>query len=470
MAAARPADRLRRRRRESEAVTAPSAAAPAPGSGVARSIWPRIRRFGALRLVLLVVAVLAFGYLVLARNGRFAEGTAWQVPLVLELLLLSLAWRTISARTVMTFFFIGFGPIFLATVVSQALLAATPLHGWLEDRSFDLARSNFGSLGSIDANVWAPISEELWKVVPLLVLVRWGRSHLKTQGSPRSTSPSSQAPRARAWAWPRTCSSSAASPVHAGQPAARARRRRRVRGLRREPTQPGSLPMFDFDISYQGVVGIFDPSVEELQLGAIWPGHGVLPLAFGLALGLALLWRRRAGILVYALPAFFLLWAIWDHFVANWYSFARCDRADAPTLCGLAHLDGTGAAFPVVAIGLWVVGSLVTRRLIARHRAADPAFAASRVRFSPALYRQTGATWPLSFARDVLRYWRMRTRLAIGWAGLEAIPSGRRGATADALLPVRVEALALAARLRNERLPPLPEAAQERLTAALGRV
>jgi hypothetical protein len=449
-------------------VTAPSATAPTPG--FARRAWPRIRRFGALRLVLLVVAVLAFGYLVLARNGRFAEGTAWQVPLVLELLLLSIAWRTISARTVMTFFFVGFGPIFFAMVASQVLLTASPLHGWFEDLSLGFAKSNFGSLGPIEANVWAPITEELWKIVPLLVLLRWGRSHLKAQGSPLDFALLAGATGAGmgmaedlfqlggiAWTVP-------ASPLLGlGVGAAYV-------GLVVNPLNRGQLPVFDFDLSYQGLVGIFDPSVEELQLGAIWPGHGVLPLAFGLALGLALLWRRRYGILVYALPAVVLVWAIWDHFVANWYSFARCDRADAPTLCGLAHLDGTGAAFPLAAIALWVVGSLVTRRLVAGHRAADPAFATGRVRFSTALYRQTGATWPLSFARDVLRYWRMRTRLAIGWANLAGAPADRRGEAADALAPVRIEALALAARLRNEPLPPLPEASQQRITRALGRI
>jgi hypothetical protein len=306
--------------------------------------------------------------------------------------------------------------------------------------------------------------------VPLLVLLRWGRSHLKAQGSPLDFALLAGATGAGmgmaedlfqlggiAWTVP-------ASPLLGlGVGAAYV-------GLVVNPLNRGQLPVFDFDLSYQGLVGIFDPSVEELQLGAIWPGHGVLPLAFGLALGLALLWRRRYGILVYALPAVVLVWAIWDHFVANWYSFARCDRADAPTLCGLAHLDGTGAAFPLAAIALWVVGSLVTRRLVAGHRAADPAFATGRVRFSTALYRQTGATWPLSFARDVLRYWRMRTRLAIGWANLAGAPADRRGEAADALAPVRIEALALAARLRNEPLPPLPEASQQRITRALGRI
>lgn len=449
-------------------MSAPSTAAPKPS--LARRAWPRIRRFGALRLVLLVVALLAFGYLVLAKNGRFAEGTAWQVPLVLELLLLSIAWRTISARTVMTFFFVGFGPIFFAMVASQVLLTASPLQGWFEDRSFDLARSNFGTLGPIEANIWAPITEELWKVVPLLVLLRWGRSHLRAQGSPLDFALLAGATGAGmgmaedlfqlggiAWAVP-------ASPLLGlGVGAAYV-------GLVVNPLNRGQLPVFDFDLSYQGLVGIFDPSVEELQLGAIWPGHGVLPLAFGLALGLAILWRRRYGILVYALPAFFLLWSIWDHFVANWYSFARCERADAPTLCSLAHLDGTGAAFPLAAIALWVVATLVTRRLIARHRAADPAFATGRTRFSSALYRRTGATWPLAFTRDVLRYWRMRTRLAMGWASLELAPADRRSTAADSLAPVRIEALALAARLRNEPMPPLPEVSQQRVARALGRI
>jgi hypothetical protein len=152
--------------------------------GLAQRLWPRIRRFGALRLLLLVVATVAFGYLWLQLRGRFAEATVWQVPLVLELLILSLPWRVVSAGMVARFFLIGFGPVFLATVASQSILVASPLDDGLASLSRTFEQSGIGNLGSRQSTIWAPITEEIWKIVPLLVVLAWGRSKLWSQGGP----------------------------------------------------------------------------------------------------------------------------------------------------------------------------------------------------------------------------------------------------------------------------------------------
>jgi len=433
-------------------------------------IWPRIRAFGALRLLALVAAVLAFAYLWIQADGRFPEATVWQVPLILELLLLSLPWRTVSARTVARFFFIGVGPIFLATVLTQALLVASPLHGWLSDLSGDMALANIGGLKNVHASVWAPITEEIWKIVPLLLLLKWGQSHLRTQGGPLDFAILAAATGAGLgfaedlfqlggpeWSTP-------ASPL-LGLGVGTL-----YLALVANPLNRFPLPVVDFDLSYQGVVGILDPSVEQLRLGAVWAGHGVLPLAVGLAIGFAVLGRGRFGRLVYLLPLLILLWAIWDHFVANWYSFATCGRADAPTLCGLAKVDFTGGLLPLVAIAGWALAMLVSQRLVGRRRAADPALALAPTQVLPAAYRGTGALWPIRFLGDVLHYLGMRSRSAFGWFQMELAAPGERPARAEPLVAARLQTAILAARLRNEPMPALPRGTREAIDRLTSRI
>lgn len=171
--------------------------------GVPRSVGAWIRAFGVFRLAAIVAAAASLLYLWRDTNGRLLEASLWQVPLVLMLLVVSLPWRTVSIRTVAAFFFVGFGPLLLLTILSQSLLVASPLERWLQGVSRDLDAAGIGALGNLHSNVWAPLTEEIWKIVP---------SSWSSSGGPppsarkpdRSTWPSWQRPAGRAWASPRT--------------------------------------------------------------------------------------------------------------------------------------------------------------------------------------------------------------------------------------------------------------------------
>jgi hypothetical protein len=442
-------------------------AAVSPGLGA--GLWPRVRRFGPTRLVLLAVAILAFAYLWIEADGRFPESTVWQVPLVLELLFLSVLWRTVSARTVVRYFFIGFGPIFLATVITQTILIATPLHGWLQDLSTQLLLSGVGSLGAIELTIWAPISEEIWKIVPVIVLAWWGRSHLRSQGGPLDFAILAAAVGAGlgmaedlfqlggvAWTTP-------ASPILGLGIGT-------VYLVLVNVINAFPIPVVVPDLDYQGIVGILNPSVEELQSGAIWAGHGVLPMLVGLALGFAVLGRRRFGPLVYVLPVLALLWAIWDHFVANWYSSVVCSGADPYGLCTMAGFTLNGALLPLVAIAAWLVAMLVSRRAVARHTGELPELALARPQITTKAHRGSGPTWPLRFAADLLHYLVLRGRSAFGGTQYERSSKGKRSAEADALVAVRLQEASLAARLRGDAVPQLPAAVRHRATRLTSRL
>lgn len=171
--------------------------------GVPRSVGAWIRAFGVFRLAALLAAAASLLYLWRDTNGRLLEASLWQVPLVLMLLIVSLPWRTVSIRTVAAFFFVGFGPLLLLTILSQSLLVASPLERWLQGVSRDLDAAGIGALGNLHSNVWAPLTEEIWKIVPLLMVFLWRASTFRTQPD-RSTWPSWQGPAGRAWASPRT--------------------------------------------------------------------------------------------------------------------------------------------------------------------------------------------------------------------------------------------------------------------------
>ena len=442
---------------------APAMPSPTPGAssaGADRAI-ALARQFGIWRLVALIGGILGFGYLWLNADGRLPEGTIWQVPLVLQLLILTWPWRTVSTRSVLGFFLLGFGPIFFLAVLSQNGLALL-LGDVLGDLSTTLLVGGVGSLGNIKVNVLSPPTEELLKILPLLAVFFWARSGLRRMGGPLDFAILAGATGAGFgfaedlfglggpfWSTP-------TSPL-LGLGVGTAYTALVVNPLNRFPLDvvPG------FELDYQSLVGILNPSAEQLPLGAIWAGHGVLPLFVGLVLGLAVMVRRRFSRLVYVLPALALLWVTWDHFVANWFSSTTCGRDPAPGICGLARLDLVGGLLPLVAIALFAGAILVSRGVVARHQRIDPSVHIPRsVLVGQARAAMRSPRLFLAYLR-LLRAWlRLRNRVAFGDRAFAAAPDAKRLQMAAPLYAARTEALVLAERLRGRQVD-VPAAAQD---------
>jgi hypothetical protein len=437
-------------------------------SSVAAAARAVVAKFGIVRLAMLAIAVASLGYFLLNTGGRALEATIWHAPLILMLLLVSLPWRTVSVRMVALFFFLGMGPVYLLTILSQAALVASPLDGALRSLSIDLWNAGFGQLGDIHANVWAPITEEILKVAPLLVLLLWRGTALRAMGGPLDLGILAAATGAGLgvaedmtiligrFAGFLETPDAALLGLGVGT---------LYIALVVNPLTPGHIEAFpSFQLSYEGVVGIFLPSVDErLMTGFVWAGHGAYPLAVGIALGLAVVAAHRYGSrLPYFLPVVILAYAIIEHALRNWYP-STCQSDPSQVLCVVAQLDFHGAIFPLLAIGGWILATVVAQRIIARHRAVDPhAYVAPRA-LSLAAYRDAGLTAPLRLAADLLLYLRMRNRTAYGLYLLAPDASRAIRQRPLRLYATRLRALLLAERLRGGSTPAVDDTVRDLL-------
>ena len=169
-------------------------------------------------------------------------------------------------------------------------------------------RSGLESLASTGFNLrindpgkhlWAPITEELWKVTPLLIFIWWRRTGLRSLASPID-----YAVLAGATGAGMAFSEDILVFLHLG--------------LDGPPSSSFALGLGQF---YRELIGaepglfilegrsdfadnmsFFFPEMQE-QNGVVWSGHGALALGLGLSIGLAV-WavRRRQNRLFYLIP------------------------------------------------------------------------------------------------------------------------------------------------------------------------
>jgi hypothetical protein len=121
-------------------------------------------------------------------------------------------------------------------------------------------------------------------------------------------------------------------------------------------------------------------------------------------------------------------------------------------------------------LGCPVLAMLVSQRIVARHRAADPGPGLSRAQVSSVAYRGAGPMWPIRFASDVAHYLVMRSRSAFGWFHMEHAEAGERTSQAEPLVAARLECAELAARLRGEPPPELPARTRQNLARLTPRI
>jgi hypothetical protein len=354
----------------------------------------------------------------------------------------------------------GMGPVFLLAAVSQLALGALPIEDWTRSGLDGLAAAGFDlRLTSLGQDLWAPITEEFWKVAPLLVFVWWGRTGLR-----RLSGPLDYAVLAGATGAGMAFSEDIMVFLH--------------QGLAGPPSSAFALGLGQF---YRGLVGadstafaftgrsdfadnasFFFPEMQEL-LGVVWSGHGALSFGLGLSIGLAV-WevRQRRNRAFYLIPVVVYLWVVWEHVMANWYGGAACFAQSSP-LCTLSALDLRGRVFPLAVLVAFGYATYLSRKVISNLRDVDPALDVPSGDVDRAAYRMAGWRGSITLLRDRLDFWRWRRKIAYGAFHLQHTPEMREYEIL-ALLASRTEALVRREQLVGKPPTAIPKEAQELMT------
>lgn len=417
----------------------------------------RLRNRPAWELVVLTVAGLSWVYLLIITSGQLLRISVWSVPFLLMIALVSLPWRSISWKHLGGFFMLGMGPVFLLAAVSQWTLGALPIEDWTRSGLEALASAGWDlRINNLGRDLWAPITEEFWKVTPLLIFVWWRRTGLRNLAGPLD-----YAVLAGATGAGMAFSEDIMVFLH--------------QGLGGPPSSAFALGLGQI---YRSLVGaeatvftfsgrsdfadnasFFFPEMQEL-LGVVWSGHGALSFGLGLSLGLAI-WaaRRRSSRVFYLIPVVVYFWVVWEHVMANWYGGAACFAQNSP-LCTLANLDLRGRIFPLAVLAAFAYAAYLSREAIVVLRDADPALNLANAEVDRPTYRTEGWRGSISILRDRLDFWRWRRKTAYGAWHLRQKPDVREYQVL-ALLTSRTKTLLLRERLVGESPTDIPDDAGE---------
>ena len=424
-------------------------------SSLPQRVWKLLLRRGPLELVIWALAAAGWIYLLFETKGQLLETTVWSVPFLLVIAVVSLPWRTVSWKNLLGFFLLGTGPVFLFAALAQWGLESSPIEGWTLDALDSLAEGGTDlHLLFLGEELWAPITEELLKVTPLLVFVWWRRTGLRTLAGPLDYGVLAGATGA-GMAW----GEDVLVFLHQGLPG-----------------PPSSNFALGLGRTYQGLVGADSSGVSptgrsefadnfsflfaEMQslFGVVWSGHGALALAVGLSIGLAVWARKRYGNrLFYLAPIVVYAWVVWEHIMANWYGGAGCNRRDLP-LCTLADIDLRGRILPIVILLAWGFAIYVSHDVYRTHRNEDPALGLAKEDLDRSSYA-AGPQGSVGYFRDRLDFLRWRRKVAFGTFHLQ---HARRVRVRQplALLVSRTRALMIRRRLTGEPPTDLPHEAE----------
>jgi RsiW-degrading membrane proteinase PrsW (M82 family) len=134
---------------------------------------------------LLFTATLIFAFIPVFSRSLWAELWAafyWPALFVVQLFLLTWPWRTVSFRLVLWAFLLGAGPVMALTLLIQAPIVALTEYAYQVHYFFaDIVGKNV----DVGAVFLAPVSEELLKILPVLLILIIGRwRHLRYTAGP----------------------------------------------------------------------------------------------------------------------------------------------------------------------------------------------------------------------------------------------------------------------------------------------
>lgn len=417
---------------------------------LAPNAWlDRIKAKGPWALAVWAVGLLSWLLLLIFTDGHLLAISAWSVPFLLMIAAVSTPWRSVSWSSLLGLFLVGMGPVFLVVLGIQWLIGVSPVEDWTRDLLAALADAGFEARITFPKQViWAPVLEELLKVTPLLILVRWKASGLRTLAGPIDYAVMAGATGA-GFSFAEDITVYLGQGRLLGPPSS-------VFGLNLGPLYRdlvGARPGRPFGGSaFADNMSFLFPEMQHIY-DVIWIGHGALALALGLAIGLTV-WgvRRLRTRLLWLIPIWIYLWVVWEHMMANWYAGAACGLVDRGLpLCKLAHLDLRGRIFPFVVLAGLGLAIYLSREAIRYYRDVDSGLAVEG--FSRDGYRSDGWRGTIAYVRDWFDFRRWRRKASYGAEYL------RRRQTASrrdvlAMTASRLRALTIRGRLTGEESDP----------------
>lgn len=380
-------------------------------AGPSPNPWRRFLALGPLRVTTWFVALLAWFYLFARTDWNLFEISVWSVPFLLMLAVVSLPWRTVRWRTIVAFFMTGMGPVFLFVLFIAFVLDVTGVEDLIGRLLRSLASAgNDLRITNVSAHLIAPVVEETAKVLPLVLVLWWRQSFLRTSAGPLDL-----AVLAGATGAGMGFAEDIFVYLHQGLPGPTSG----IFGLGLGPVyanlfgveRPGFV--FGGRSWFADTAAFFFPEMQE-TLGVVWMGHGALTLGIGLSLGLAIWWSRQYGSRwFYLIPVMVFLAATMAHLLTNWYGGSGCQTRPSP-LCIVASIGLHGRVLTLLVLAGWAYAAWISGRHLRKHREMDPALTLPGNSINRASYSSRGWRGWLALYSDRFDFFRWRRKTGYG--------------------------------------------------------
>lgn len=398
----------------------------------------KVTSLGPRKLIVWIVGLASWIYLLIITDFNLLAISVWSVPFLFVIAIVSTPWRSVSWSTLLALFMFGLGPVLFLVVISQRLIGLTPLEEWTRDLFDSLASAGVTTTVAFPRTVlFAPILEEFFKVAPLVALVLWRRSRVRTLAGPIDYAVMAGATGAGFGFGEDILIYLSQGTLH-GPPSS-------IFALGLGPTYrslAGAIPAA-FETGFTNVMSFFFAEMQYI-FGAVWSGHGALAMGLGMAIGLAV-WgaRRLNNRLLYLLVPITYLWVVWEHMMANWYGGSGCAQEDL-VMCNVADLDLKGRIFPIAVLLAWGIAIYLCSSALRYYRSQDNLLGSNDSSLDG--YRSQGWRGVMAFVADwfAVRRWRRKTAYGVEYLRHRSEPSE---GDVNAVMAARLRGLSISRRL-----------------------
>ncbi len=345
----------------------------------------------------------------------------WPGIFVLQLVIITTPWRIVSLRQVMLMFLLGMSIVLLLTFIVQFIMFALV--------NLDVIRNTLYSvIGSYDlmASVVAPVTEEIFKIAPLVMLLWGGWRGFKYISGPLDTAVLAGACGAGFDFFENLLRVANNNWLELGPD----------RGVPVASPQLGPFYIFP---DMHGSTAFGNPMV--------WFGHGEITAFIGLAIGLGWYLRKKSRFW-WLIPGAALIWATWDHFLVNYYATPHAYRGWTNILPGL---ELYGWLLPIVFLLGFFYAIYLSNKTQQWYLTVDRK--ATLDKSLPALLLSFTARPQslLNRCASLLRFWRLRIAVANGMRNFSQTSRNKPVKYAALLATLREQMMAERARLIGDR-------------------